>query len=128
MLRIMVIFTTWMLLVSSLYAQERSQAAKAAFKQANPCPANGRNVGACPGYVIDHIVALACSGADDPSNMQWQNIIDSKVKDHWERRDCSVGRTRRSAASGWYYRGSKGGCFTFSGSGRKRYVNRAFCW
>ena len=40
------------------------------------------------GYVIDHIVPLACGGADAPSNMQWQTVADAKVKDKTERRGC----------------------------------------
>lgn len=42
-----------------------------------------------PGYVIDHIVPLACGGADTPSNMQWQTIAAGKAKDKWERKNCS---------------------------------------
>jgi len=30
--------------------------------------------------VIDHIVPIACHGADAPSNMQWQTISDAKAK------------------------------------------------
>jgi hypothetical protein len=26
------------------------------------------------GYIIDYVNPLACGGADDPSNMQWQTI------------------------------------------------------
>jgi hypothetical protein len=63
----------------------RSTAAKNAFKRDNPCPSNGETSGACPGYVIDHVKALACGGADDPSNMQWQTIADGKAKDKTER-------------------------------------------
>ncbi|CAD6876117.1 HNH endonuclease signature motif containing protein [Methylomonas fluvii] len=68
--------------------QVRSQAAISEFKYAHPCPANGNTKGACPGYVIDHIEPLACGGADDPSNMQWQTAADAKAKDKWERSDC----------------------------------------
>lgn len=32
------------------------------------------------GYVIDHIVPLACGGADAPSNMQWQTVAAAKDK------------------------------------------------
>ena len=40
------------------------------------------------GYVVDHIVPLACGGADAPSNMQWQPVADAKVKDKVERLGC----------------------------------------
>ena len=40
------------------------------------------------GYVVDHAIALACGGADDPSNMQWQTISEARAKDKIERRDC----------------------------------------
>lgn len=66
----------------------RSEAQKNAFKREHPCPYNGNNHGACPGYVIDHIVPLACGGADDPSNMQWQSIEDGKIKDSFELSMC----------------------------------------
>ena len=48
---------------------KRSQSAKAAFRQQDPCPATGARKGPCKGYVIDHVVPLACHGADAPSNM-----------------------------------------------------------
>jgi hypothetical protein len=41
-----------------------------------------------PGYVVDHIVPLACGGADAPSNMQWQTVADAKAKDRIERAGC----------------------------------------
>ncbi|POZ49883.1 HNH endonuclease [Methylovulum psychrotolerans] len=78
-------------LTASLSAQakeQRSYKAKAVFKYMHPCPANGHKSGACPGYVIDHIQALACGGADAPENMQWQTVEEGKAKDKWERKDC----------------------------------------
>jgi uncharacterized protein YraI len=37
------------------------------------------------------------------------------------------GTTRPSAASRGYYRGPRGGCYTYTSSGRKRYVDRSLC-
>lgn len=62
----------------------RSRAQVNAFKRLNPCPANGKRSGPCGGYVVDHIMPLACKGADRPINMQWQTIKDGKAKDRWE--------------------------------------------
>lgn len=62
----------------------RCSAARAAFERDNPCPSTGEARGACPGYVVDHIVPLKRGGADLPSNMQWQTIEDAKTKDRIE--------------------------------------------
>lgn len=64
--------------------------ARSEFKHLHPCPANGKVSRKCPGYVIDHIKPLACGGADDPSNMQWQTKEDAAAKDKWERIGCEV--------------------------------------
>jgi hypothetical protein len=64
---------------------KRSAAAKDAFKRQQPCPANGKSSGSCPGYVIDHVNPLECGGADAPSNMQWQTLAEGKAKDKTER-------------------------------------------
>ena len=61
---------------------QRSAAARHAFARQTGYP-NGR-----PGYVIDHIIPLACGGADAPRNMQWQTIAAAKDKDRWERKGC----------------------------------------
>jgi len=53
---------------------QRSDAARHPFARQTGYP-NGR-----PGYVIDHIVPLACGGADAPRNMQWQSIAEGKAK------------------------------------------------
>lgn len=71
------------------HAAERNRAAVQAFKWEHPCPATGDPRGPCPGWIIDHIKPLACGGADDPANMQWQTREDAKAKDRWERRGCA---------------------------------------
>jgi hypothetical protein len=48
------------------------------------CPSTGATAGACPGYVVDHIVPLKRSGANAPDNMQWQTVQDAKAKDRTE--------------------------------------------
>ncbi|CAB4170048.1 HNHc domain containing protein [uncultured Caudovirales phage] len=68
------------------------------FKRAHPCPANGINKGACPGWAIDHVIPLVCGGCDDIFNMQWlPNKIKSAAgiypKDRWEQHVyCSAGK------------------------------------
>ena len=109
-------------------ARERSQKAKDEFKYSHPCPSNGHNHGACPGYVIDHIQALACGGDDNPSNMQWQSISEGKEKDKWERKGCSPNSSNNSnSESEVYQSGSRGGCFYYGQNGRKHYVSHAKC-
>jgi hypothetical protein len=61
----------------------RSEEARRAFERETGFP-RGRS-----GYVIDHIVPLACGGADSPSNMQWQTTAEVKAKDKVERKGCS---------------------------------------
>jgi hypothetical protein len=63
---------------------KRSSAARAAFTREHPCPSTGKTSGRCPGYVVDHVNALECGGADDKSNMQWQTTADAKAKDKTE--------------------------------------------
>jgi hypothetical protein len=53
------------------------------------CPSTGRTRGACPGYVRDHIRALACGGPDAVGNLQWQSVEDARAKDRWERKGRS---------------------------------------
>ena len=47
-----------------------------------------------PGYVIDHVIPLACGGPDAPSNMQWQTVADAKAKDRVELKGCLPPRVR----------------------------------
>ena len=67
---------------------KRSKAVLDAFKRISPCPATGKSKGPCPGYVIDHVIPLACGGEDAIGNLQWQTVADAKAKDRWERIGC----------------------------------------
>jgi hypothetical protein len=69
-------------------AEARNPEARAAFVRSHPCPSTGKPSGPCYGYVVDHVVPLACGGPDAPENMQWQTIADSCEKDKWELRVC----------------------------------------
>src|SRR5215472_9749844 len=44
--------------------EHRSLEVKHEFQRQHPCPSTGRTTGACPGYIKDHIVPLACGGLD----------------------------------------------------------------
>lgn len=68
----------------------RSAQVIAAFRQNYPCPATKNVAGACPGWAIDHVIPLACGGADAVYNLQWlPNEIKSArgaaSKDRFER-------------------------------------------
>ena len=67
----------------------RSLEVKHEFQRQHPCPSTGQTTGACPGYIKDHIRALACGGADAVANLQWQTIAEAKAKDRWERKGCA---------------------------------------
>ena len=70
------------------YHPVRAPAARIAFMKVNPCPANGKPRGVCPGYVVDHIKPMCAGGANAPHNMQWLTIADAKIKDADKRRQC----------------------------------------
>jgi hypothetical protein len=74
--------------VSAGAAIDRSRAAVAAFKRDHPCPATSLPRGACPGWIVDHIVPLCAGGPDAPNNMQWQTVAAAKAKDREEMRQC----------------------------------------
>lgn len=61
---------------------KRSTTVKQHFMKATGFP-HGRS-----GYVVDHIIPLACGGADSVDNMQWQTVYDGKMKDKIERKYC----------------------------------------
>lgn len=63
---------------------KRSAEAKDHFKKSHRCHSTAISSGACPGYVIDHIVPLKRGVADIPTNMQWQTKEEAKAKDRIE--------------------------------------------
>ena len=70
-------------------ALARDPAQVRAFRKDHPCPATGKTTGACPGYVVDHMLPLCSGGADAPRNMVWQAAAASYLKDADERRLCA---------------------------------------
>lgn len=83
--------TLLLILASACPHPHRSEAPKIAFAHLHACPSTGLHIPHCPGYVIDHIVPLCACGPDAPSNMQWQSLAASKVKDRLERKQCRRG-------------------------------------
>jgi hypothetical protein len=69
--------------------EHRSASVNREFQLTHPCPATERTSGACPDYIKDQIVPLACGGPDAVSNLQWQTIGDEKAKDKWETKGCT---------------------------------------
>lgn len=59
------------------------------FRKTHPCPATGQTSGACPGWVVDHMIPLCAGGPDTPDNMQWQDKPTSLRKDKYERQLCA---------------------------------------
>lgn len=71
---------------------KRSSKARNDFKKENPCPATGKTSGACPGWTIDHRIAICVGGEDSASNMRWMTEEAAKEKDKWE---CKPGWKER---------------------------------
>ncbi len=77
---------------------KRSSKERKQFQVANPCPANGATRGRCPGYVVDHIVALCEGGPDTRANMQWLTVAEAREKDLATLKRC------RPRGPGYYQR------------------------
>lgn len=66
----------------------RDPAQVRAFRTDHACPATGQTRGACPGWVVDHIIPLCLGGVDEPRNMQWQSAAAGLAKDKLEWEAC----------------------------------------
>lgn len=66
----------------------RSSSVRTEFRKANPCPATGKTTGRCPGWEIDHRVALVCGGPDAVQNLQWLEIERHREKTRLEIKAC----------------------------------------
>jgi hypothetical protein len=76
-------------------AAPRSAAARLEFQRHNLWPSTGERRGACPGFIIDHVILLCAGGADTPAHMPWQTVANAKAKDREEQSQCR----KASAAS-----------------------------
>lgn len=80
-----------LLLSSPLFAAHnpnRHASVRREFMRLHPCPSTGKRYGPCMGFVVDHIIPLACGGQDSPINLQWQTVREGKAKDRWETNNC----------------------------------------
>lgn len=77
-----------LLLAISFSSTARDAKQVRAFRGVAKCPVTNSIQRKCPGFIVDHIVPLACGGLDHYSNMQYQTIADAKAKDKIERRGC----------------------------------------
>lgn len=69
----------------------RDRAEVRAFRALHPCPATGRARGACPGWHVDHVIALCAGGPDKRENMQWITKEDHRFKTLVDVRECRKG-------------------------------------
>lgn len=77
-----------LLTCSAAYGETyRSKETPIQFMRLHPCPGGidrGHTVGACHGYVRDHVIPLCKNGPDTVENMQWQTVAAGHAKDEWE--------------------------------------------
>lgn len=65
------------------------------FRKANPCPATGKIRGSCPGWEIDHRIALCAGGTDEVNNLQWLKAEQHREKTRKDVQSCRVARPGR---------------------------------
>lgn len=78
----------FLFILVALNVEARDPSQVRAFRKLNPCPSTGLTTGACPGWVVDHMIPLCAGGPDHPSNMAWQERQQSYRKDKLERELC----------------------------------------
>jgi len=81
------------LLVLEAGAVDRSRVVRAEFQRLNPCPVNGATRGACPGWEVDHIIALCSGGRDEVANLEWRTKEDHSLKTKFDVMQCRLKRT-----------------------------------
>lgn len=59
----------------------RSSTTTSRFRAKVACPSTHKFIGACPGWVMDHMKPLRCGGLDVPENLWWQTIAEARYKD-----------------------------------------------
>ncbi len=72
----------------------RSKAVLRAFVNQQACPATGLHRLPCPGYHMDHIVALCAGGADAVENLQWLTREAHKEKTKGDLKTCRAIRQK----------------------------------
>lgn len=83
------------LAASQADAAPRSSSVRAEFIKANPCPATGKTRGACPGWQVDHRIALCAGGDDAAYNLQWLTVEAHKAKTRNDVRECRAQKTAK---------------------------------
>jgi hypothetical protein len=82
-------------LAASAWPAPRSSAVRTEFIKANPCPATGKSRGACPGWQVDHRIALVCGGPDTVENLQWLTVAEHREKTRAEVKLCRTNKHTR---------------------------------
>lgn len=84
-----------MFLLTSLLASGTGEAksvrdpeVRRAFMKLHPCPSTGKTKGACPGFQVDHVIALVCGGRDSVDNLQWLSVEAHKAKTREDIKNC----------------------------------------
>jgi hypothetical protein len=83
------------LAASQADAAPRSSSVRAEFVKANPCPATGKTRGKCPGWQVDHRIALCAGGDDAAYNLQWLTVEAHKAKTRIDVRECRAQKTAK---------------------------------
>lgn len=90
-LRLAILLGLAALLIYAAFAhadEPRDPAQVRAFRKTHPCPATGKTIGECKGWVVDHKYPLCAGGKDEPSNMEWELYGPSLAKDTIEKELC----------------------------------------
>ena len=84
--------------LSTAWAGEypRSKKVLRAFVNQKACPSTGQHRLPCPGYHIDHVIALCAGGADALENLQWLTREAHKEKTKGDLRVCREIRRYKS--------------------------------